>query len=190
MDQLKAVTTFHEMASQPVNHEPTLPDIKAIRFRQHFLLEELMEGFAALCHENSPVAVTILENLHDAQKLCNELTEQDIDYDPVEFLDSLNDMQYVISGTALYYGLPIEEGFAEVHNKNMTRFPKDAKELEATLKKAKDMDIPVKFSFNTDYGRFAVIRLDNGKLFKNAHHQPPDLAYIIENVGKRNEINT
>ena len=186
MNQLEAVTTFHKMASQPVNYSPTLPDIKAIRFRQHFLLEELIEGFAALCHADSPVAATIIENLHDVQKLCNELAEQDIDCDPVEFLDSLNDMQYVISGTALYYGLPIEEGFAEVHNKNMTRFPKDYIELKATLKKAKDMGISVKYNFNPEYKRFAVIRLDNGKLFKNAHHQPPDLASVIK---EPNELN-
>lgn len=41
--------------------------------------------------------------------------------DPVEFADFLADMLYIVIGTAITYGIPIEDVFKEVHRSNMTK---------------------------------------------------------------------
>lgn len=43
----------------------------------------------------------------------------------VDALDALCDLLYVTFGCALAFGLPIEEGFAEVHRSNMTKMLSD-----------------------------------------------------------------
>lgn len=45
----------------------------------------------------------------------------------VGVLDALCDLLYVTFGCALAFGLPIEEGFAEVHRSNMTKAISDAR---------------------------------------------------------------
>lgn len=52
-----------------------------------------------------------------------ELIEALCDSNEEETLDALADMQYVIVGTALTFGLPLEEAFEEVHRSNMTKTP-------------------------------------------------------------------
>jgi predicted HAD superfamily Cof-like phosphohydrolase len=39
----------------------------------------------------------------------------------IEIADALADLLYVVFGTALSYGIPIDEVFAEVHRSNMTK---------------------------------------------------------------------
>lgn len=41
--------------------------------------------------------------------------------DEVLLLDGLCDTKYTVVGTAVCYGLPIEEGFVEVHKSNMSK---------------------------------------------------------------------
>lgn len=41
--------------------------------------------------------------------------------DIVEIADALGDMMYIILGTAVSYGLPLEEIFNEIHNSNMSK---------------------------------------------------------------------
>lgn len=179
MNKAEAVAQFHELAGQPVQTELTLPDIKAIRFRQHFLLEEVIEGFEALCDPKRPTTGLILQALRNAQIRTNELTEQDIALDAEAFFDSLLDIEYVIQGTGHYYGLPMEKGFEEVHEKNLTRFPANDADLTDTLNKAKQEGVEVTYHLNKRHNRWAVVRADNGKLYKNANHVKPDLLSLI-----------
>lgn len=62
--------------------------------RVHLILEEVGEFIQAV-------------------RLCNQ----------VEMLDALCDILYVVIGTALTFDLPLQEGFNEVHNSNMTKQP-------------------------------------------------------------------
>lgn len=41
----------------------------------------------------------------------------------IEVADALADLQYVISGCAVAYGIPLEAVFQEVHRSNMTKTP-------------------------------------------------------------------
>ena len=62
--------------------------------RAHYVLEECAEFIAALAKR-----------------------------DEVEVLDALADLEYVTVGTAVTFGLPLEEAFDEVHRSNMTKTP-------------------------------------------------------------------
>jgi NTP pyrophosphatase (non-canonical NTP hydrolase) len=47
--------------------------------------------------------------------------------DKVKMADALADLLYFAIGTAVTYGIPIEEVFAEVHRSNMTKAVKEAR---------------------------------------------------------------
>lgn len=179
MSKSNNVATFHEMAGQPVNNKPTLPDLKAIRFRQHFLLEEVIEGFEALLKDDSRSHKLILNALKAAQHHVNMIENSEVSIDFEEFLDHLVDIEYVLHGTAHYYGLPLEKAFDEVHSKNMTRFPATEEDLKATVSKASGENVPTTSHYNEKHQRWAVIRDDNGKLYKNANFIEPDFSQLL-----------
>lgn len=175
----QAVIKFHKAAKQPINTSWAIPNIKAIRFRQHFLLEEVLEGFQALLGEENPLYIKIESTLKQAQALSNTISKDDLSIDIDKFLDHLGDVQFVCQGTALYYGLNLPAGFEEIAQKNMTRFPKNQEELQATLEKANAEGVEVIHEFNDDLSVWAVLRADNGKVYKNALHKEPDFSLII-----------
>lgn len=71
---------------------PTLPDAGVAFTRARLMTEELAETIIAM-------------NERDREKIA----------------DGLADVLYVVFGTAITYGLPIEEIFAEVHRSNMSK---------------------------------------------------------------------
>lgn len=87
----------------------------------------------------------LLEEEHD-EYLLGEATN-----DIVEIADGLADMLYIIAGTALEYGIPLEAVFNEVHRSNMSKLGLDGKPM---------------------------IRED-GKVLKGPNYTPPDIEGII-----------
>ena len=72
----------------------------------------------------------------------------------VEIADSLADLLYVVFGTCISYGIPIDEIFAEVHRSNMTKsMLKDEKSIK-------------------------------GKTLKGPNWEPPQIAKILEEHSK------
>ena len=70
--------------------------------------------------------------------------------DLVEIADALADMIYIICGTAVSYGIPLDKVFEEVHNSNMAKFV-DGK----------------------------VLRREDGKILKPEGWRPPDIQKFI-----------
>jgi len=69
----------------------------------------------------------------------------------VEIADALADMLYIINGTCVSYGIPIDEIFAEVHSSNMSKLDPDGR----------------------------VIRREDGKVLKGPNYFKPDISGII-----------
>lgn len=69
-------------------------------------------------------------------------------------LKEMADVQYVLSGMAVTFGLPVEEVFSRVHASNMSKLGDDGK---------------------------PVLRAD-GKILKGPRYLPPDLEDIVEKV--------
>jgi predicted HAD superfamily Cof-like phosphohydrolase len=123
---LDLVRAFHEAFGVPCAPVPSIPPHDVEVLRRKLIREE---------HEE----------WRDASH------EQNI----VQIADALADMLYVIHGTALAYGIPLDEVFAEVHRSNMTKLGADGK----------------------------PVRREDGKVMKGPGYEPPRIAEILRAVG-------
>ena len=99
---LEQVREFHETYGLPVESVPNISDQKTNDLRINLIAEEL-------------------EELQEALK----------NNDIVETLDALIDLQYVLDGAFLSFGLhDVKEiAFAEVHRSNMSKLGEDGKSI-------------------------------------------------------------
>jgi len=80
-------------------------------------------------------------------ELCRAMDDNDL----VEVADAICDLIYVLCGTAVSFGIPLDECFAEVQRSNMSKLGFDGK---------------------------PIVR-DDGKILKGPDFTPPDLRSII-----------
>ncbi|SEN79842.1 Predicted phosphohydrolase, Cof family, HAD superfamily [bacterium A37T11] len=148
---LTAVAEFHHVFKHPVLEKPSIPDEKRCRLRVALLSEELKELEAAI--------------------LSKDLTE---------IADALCDIQYVLSGAILEFGLgdKFKELFDEVQRSNMSKACKNIKEAEDTVAhyQAKGVDC----FFEEQDGHFLVYRTEDHKTLKSLYYSPVDLQTILE----------
>lgn len=50
-----------------------------------------------------------------------ELTKSADLRDPIEFIDALGDLEYVVNGTAVTFGIPLQAVVEEIHKSNMSK---------------------------------------------------------------------
>ena len=149
---LNDVAAFHRTFNMPVLDTPTIPDAKRCELRVNLLREEL-----------------------------EELEEAIEDGDIIEIADALADLQYVLSGAILEFGLAgkFKALFDEVQSSNMSKVCHSMEEAEATLAYYKEHK-------NTDGeiverdGQFLVYRVGDKKVLKNVNYKPADLKTIVE----------
>ncbi|MCK5209766.1 MAG: nucleoside triphosphate pyrophosphohydrolase family protein [Cyclobacteriaceae bacterium] len=152
LDSLNQVAEFHKTFKHPIEVAPTIPSKKRCDLRVALIREELEELEAAIN-----------------------------DNDMVEIADALCDIQYVLSGAVLEFGLgeKFRELFDEVQRSNMSKSCFTVKEAEATVrhyKEKKDMDCYYK---EVD-GHFLVYRTEDNKTLKSINYSPADLKSIVE----------
>lgn len=148
---LSAVAEFHKTFQHPILDKPSIPNEKRCELRVSLIAEELQE-------------------LRDAIK----------DKDLVEIADALCDIQYVLSGAILEFGMQekFAELFQEVQRSNMSKACKNLSEAEETQKhyKAQGVDSYVE---EVD-GLFLVFRKEDNKTLKSVNYSPADLKGILE----------
>lgn len=99
-----------------------------------------------------------------------EFLEAILDANPVQLIDAIGDMLYILCGTILEYGLEdeIDAIFSEIHRSNMSKLTKDGEVV-----------------YTHEYGA--------PKISKSDQYSPPDFTDIIkritENYDKRNKSN-
>lgn len=121
------VTEFHVAVGQPILKSPQVPDDKRVELRAALIMEEAFEVLESLMG-SSPY----LDHLkHETLELC---WLQEIKVDLEKLADGLADLDYVVEGTRLEFGINGEPIAAEVHRANMTKLdgPKraDGKQLK------------------------------------------------------------
>lgn len=147
---LNSVKEFHTVFNHPVLNTPEIPDVKRCALRVSLIAEELKELEEAI--ENKDI---------------------------VEVADAFADLQYVLAGAILEFGLAdkFQEIFEEVHRSNMSKACQSAEEATRTLNhhflKGDRGTINQK-----ENGSFIVIRED-GKLLKSVDYSPANLKSII-----------
>lgn len=142
---------FHDLFGVGYFNSPGIPSGKICRLRVDLLKEEL-----------------------------EELRLGVLNKDIVEIADALCDLQYVLSGAVLSFGLQdkFKELFDEVHRSNMSKACKDIKEATETSTKYGLEGIPTEIIQKED--QFIVKNLTNGKILKSVGYSPADLKTILE----------
>ncbi|MFT4033688.1 MAG: nucleoside triphosphate pyrophosphohydrolase family protein [Siphonobacter sp.] len=157
MDQLNSlhqVAEFHHTFHAPVLDNPQIPDPKRAKLRYDLLAEELQEFWDAV-EQNDLVGVA----------------------------DALCDLQYVLSGAVLEFGMgeKFVTLFNEVHRSNMSKACSTEAEAQATVAYylAKDGTIA---HYREDNGRWLVYRDADHKTLKSINYSPADLEGILTEV--------
>ena len=144
---LNSVAEFHKTFKHPILPSPQIPSEDRCKLRVALIAEEL-----------------------------KELEEAIRDKDLVEVADALCDIQYVLSGAILEFGLgdKFKELFDEVQRSNMSKTCKDMAEAEATQKFYMDKDGTESYIEESD-GHFLVYRKGDNKTLKSVNYSPADL---------------
>jgi len=151
LDALNQVAEFHRTFKHPIESTPIIPAENRCQLRVALIAEEL-----------------------------EELKQAIEDKDLVEIADALCDIQYVLSGAVLEFGLgdKFRTLFDEVQRSNMSKTCASRAEAEATqayYKKAKNED-----SYIVEAGdKFLVYRSTDDKTLKSVNYSPADLSKIL-----------
>ena len=109
-----------------------------------------------------------------------ELEQAIVDKDMVEIADALCDIQYVLSGAVLEFGLgeKFKSLFDEVQRSNMSKACKTVEEAEATVKHYKENKDTNSYIKEVD-GLYLVYRSEDNKTLKSINYSPADLKGIL-----------
>lgn len=148
---LNDVGDFHKLFELPILDDPQIPSKERCQLRLSLLKEELTE-------------------LMDAIE----------DDDLVEVADAFCDLQYVLSGAILEFGLgaKFKSLFEEVQRSNMSKACVDMKTAEKTAlwyKENKGQDAHI---VEKD-GQFLVYRNEDGKVLKSIDYSPADIEKFL-----------
>jgi len=151
-ESLKQVAEFHKTFKHPVLNEPTIPDEKRCALRVSLIAEEL-----------------------------KELEEAIADRDMVEIADALCDIQYVLSGAVLEFGLADKFNalFEEVQRSNMSKACETEEEAQKTVDYYAEHKDTACYYEKID-GKFLVFRKSDNKTIKSINYSPADLKKILE----------
>ena len=148
---LKDVSEFHKTFGAPILDTPQIPSKDRCELRVSLLQEEL-----------------------------NELKEAIEKGDVVEVADALADIQYVLSGAVLEFGLveKFDSLFDEVQRSNMSKACNSQQEAIETLLHYKKKDGTEGFYKEVD-GKWLVYRTPDNKVLKSINYSPANLSDII-----------
>jgi predicted HAD superfamily Cof-like phosphohydrolase len=149
---LSAVARFHQTFKHPVVSDPGILSPARCQLRVSLIREELRELEAAIADQNL-----------------------------VEVADALCDIQYVLSGAILEFGLAdkFQALFDEVQRSNMSKACKNRQEAEETVNHYKQQGTDC-YYVESD-GAFLVYRSEDNKTLKSIHYSPADIASILDN---------
>ncbi|WP_282775321.1 nucleoside triphosphate pyrophosphohydrolase family protein [Phaeodactylibacter xiamenensis] len=150
-DALRQVAAFHRTFKHPIEPQPTIPDETRCRLRVSLLAEEV-----------------------------RELEQAIADRDLTEIADALCDIQYVLSGAILEFGLAdkFKALFEEVQRSNMSKACSTREEAEQTMAYYKTERGFDSYVVEED-GRFLVYRKEDNKTLKSVAYSPADLHAIL-----------
>ena len=153
LDALNQVKEFHKTFDVPVLKNPEIPSKERCELRVSLLQEEL-----------------------------DELKKAIDDNNLVEITDAICDLQYVLSGAILEFGLgnKFNELFNEVQRSNMSKACDSEREALETLLFYKHKDGTEGYYKEVE-GKWLVYRSQDNKVLKSINYSPANLKDILEN---------
>ncbi|RZK79443.1 MAG: hypothetical protein EOO85_03600 [Pedobacter sp.] len=151
LSALSQVAEFHQTFKHPIIENASIPSKVRSQLRIDLIAEELKE--------------------------LQEAVEND---DLVEVADALCDLQYVLAGAVLEFGLgaKFKTLFDEVHRSNMSKACKTIAEAEQTIAHYKQKD-NVDAYFKEIEGLFLVYRKSDDKTLKSINYSPADIKGLL-----------
>jgi predicted HAD superfamily Cof-like phosphohydrolase len=151
MSYISKVTEFHKTFEAPILESPQIPSEERCKLRVSLLQEEL-----------------------------NELQQAINDNDIVEIADALCDLQYVLSGAVLEFGLgdKFNDLFNEVQRSNMSKACDSIQESIETISHYKQKD-GTESMYKKVGDKWVVYRLSDNKVLKSVNYSPANLKNII-----------
>jgi predicted HAD superfamily Cof-like phosphohydrolase len=114
----RRVAAFHAMIGAPVNHTPAVPPDDRLRLRLRLIAEEffeLLDAAVSSCHGAAWL-------IYRSRKALFEVIDLGaLDVDLPAFVDALADIDYVVEGTRLEFGVHGPPIAALVHEANMAK---------------------------------------------------------------------
>jgi predicted HAD superfamily Cof-like phosphohydrolase len=152
IDSLNQVAEFHKTFGAPILANPTIPSTERCALRVSLLAEEL-----------------------------DELKEAIAANDLVEIADALCDLQYVLSGAVLEFGMGerFVDLFNEVQRSNMSKACQSLEEAEYTVKFYQDKD-GTEAEIVEENGLWKVYRKSDNKVLKSINYSPADLLSLLK----------
>ena len=150
-ETLNLVAQFHQTFKHPILNHPAIPDEKRCKLRVALIAEELKE-----------FEVAILEN------------------DIVAVADALCDIQYVLAGAILEFGLgeKFKDLFEEVQRSNMRKSCNTEEEARDTIAFYNKKD-GTECYYKEEGGKFLIYRKTDNKTLKSVKYSPADLDSIV-----------
>lgn len=150
-ESLSLVAEFHRTFHHPVLKTPAIPDEKRCRLRVELLTEELRE-------------------------LDEAIREKDL----VAVADALCDLQYVLSGAVLEFGLgdSFKALFEEVQRSNMSKACRSESEAIATVEHYRKKD-GTECYYRQEGDVWLVYRTSDNKTIKSVGYSPARLEPIL-----------
>lgn len=150
-DALNLVAEFHKTFKHPILPSPSIPSEDRCKLRVALIAEELKE-----------LEVAILEK------------------DIVEIADALSDIQYVLSGAILEFGLgeKFSALFEEVQRSNMSKACVSEEEAKATVEFYNKKD-GTECYYKEEAGKWLVYRKSDNKTIKSINYSPANLQGIL-----------
>lgn len=150
-DALRLVADFHRTFRHPIKPDPGIPPEDRCRLRVALIAEELKE---------------LEQAIHDR--------------DIVEVADALCDIQYVLSGAILEFGLgeKFRELFEEVQRSNMSKACSSEEEARQTVEHYRKKD-GTECYYEQAGDKWLVYRKSDNKTIKSIAYSPADLRSIL-----------
>ncbi|HTF82242.1 MAG TPA: nucleoside triphosphate pyrophosphohydrolase family protein [Cytophagales bacterium] len=150
LDSLNQVAEFHRTFKHPILESPTIPNEQRCQLRVSLLAEEL-----------------------------KELEEAIADKDIVAIADALCDLQYVLSGAVLEFGLgdKFKQLFDEVQRSNMSKTCSTEKEAQDTVSHYESKGTPCYYTKSGAH--YLVFRNADNKTLKSINYSEADLKSIL-----------
>ena len=153
INSLNQVADFHRTFNAPILDTPQIPSEQRCELRVSLLQEEL-----------------------------NELSQAIKDKDIVEIADALCDIQYVLSGAVLEFGLgdKFVDLFNEVQRSNMSKACSSIQDAIETILHYKKKD-GTESMYKQVGDKWVVYRMSDNKVLKSIHYSPVNLKKMINN---------
>ncbi|NDU95697.1 hypothetical protein GK108_12510 [Spirosoma terrae] len=148
---LPLVTEFYQASQTPFLSRPAFPSVARQELRARLLQEELDEYIEALREGN--------------------LTK---------VLDALADLQYILTGTVLEFGMGtvFVPAFREVQRSNMSKFCITDQEVTDTIESYRSKGIETKSV--TTGNQTVILRTEDEKILKSVQYSPAELAKFVQ----------